>query len=51
LYAKDRPVEGSAGETKPVKLHGDAILVSYHESASGLFYWDGKQVRWYQQGD
>jgi|SRR6185437_3641323 len=50
LYPKSRPVE-SAEDQKALKLHGDALLVSYHETASGLFYWDGKRIRWYQQGD
>ena len=50
LHSKSQPVE-SAEDQKPLKLHGDALLVSYHESASGLFYWDGKGIRWYQQGD
>src|SRR6266481_1489918 len=50
LYSKTRPVE-SAEQQEPLKLHGDALLVSYHEDASGLFYWDGKRMRWYQQGD
>jgi hypothetical protein len=50
LYHKGRPVE-SAERQKPLKLKGDALLVSYHEGASGLYYWDGKRVRWYQQGD
>ncbi|HWX56357.1 MAG TPA: hypothetical protein VN176_17340 [Verrucomicrobiae bacterium] len=50
LYSKSRPVE-SDDRQEPLKLHGDALLVSYHEDASGLFYWDGKRVRWYQQGD
>lgn len=50
LYDKNRPVE-SAERQRPLRLHGDALLVSYHENASGLFYWDGKRIRWYQQGD
>jgi hypothetical protein len=50
LYSKARSVE-SAEHQKPLKLLGDALLVSHNESASGLFYWDGKRVRWYQQGD
>jgi hypothetical protein len=50
LYNRARPVE-SAEDQAPLKLHGDALLVSYHENASGLFYWDGKRMRWYQQGD
>jgi hypothetical protein len=50
LYSEARPVE-SAEHQKPLKLLSDALLVSYHESASGLFYWDGARFRWYQQGD
>jgi len=50
LYKKDSPVESSKHQA-PLKLHGDALLVSYHEGASGLFYWNGKRIRWYQQGD
>jgi hypothetical protein len=50
IYPRNRPVEGS-NDQRPLKLRADALLVSYHESASGLFYWDGTQVRWYQQGD
>jgi len=50
LFDKSRPVE-SAQNQNILKLRGDALLVSYHESASGIFYWDGKRLRWYQQGD
>jgi hypothetical protein len=50
LHKKTRTVE-SAEQQGPLKLHGDALLASYHETASGLFYWDGKRMRWYQQGD
>lgn len=50
LHPKNEPAE-SAEDQKPLKLHADALLVSYHESASGLFYWDGRGVRWFQQGD
>jgi len=50
VYGK-RPVLRGVGEGKPPKLIGEAILVERTESASGLLYWDGKQFRWYQQGD
>jgi hypothetical protein len=50
LYRKSRPVE-STERQEPLKLKGDALLVRYHEGASGLYYWDGKRVHWYQQGD
>ena len=50
LHRKSQPVE-SAEDQEPLSLHADALLVSYHETASGLFYWDGKKIRWYQQGD
>ncbi|MFZ6009796.1 MAG: hypothetical protein ACOYXT_05550 [Bacteroidota bacterium] len=36
---------------KPPKLIGEAILVQKLESSSGLIYWDGKEYKWYQQGD
>lgn len=38
-------------ELKPPKLIGEAIRVQKLESSSGLIYWDGKQYRWFQQGD
>jgi hypothetical protein len=38
-------------DLKPPKLIGEAILVQKLESSSGLIYWDGKEYRWYQQGD
>lgn len=38
-------------ETNPPVLIGDAIDVAETEAASALIYWDGKQYRWYQQGD
>jgi hypothetical protein len=39
------------GETKKLVLKGEAILAMKLESSSGIIYWDGKQYRWYQQGD
>lgn len=39
------------GETKTLKLKGEAIYADKLESSSGLIYWDGKEYRWYQQGD
>jgi hypothetical protein len=50
VYPKGRRVEHS-NDQKSLTLRGDALLVSYHEGASGLFYWTGKQFGWYQQGD
>ena len=50
LHPRSQPVE-SGDDQKPLKLHADALLVSCRESASGLFYWDGRGARWYQQGD
>jgi hypothetical protein len=35
----------------PPKLKGDALLVIWSESASGLLYWNGKKFQWYQQSD
>jgi hypothetical protein len=50
LRSKTRPVE-SAPDQPALKLHGDALLVGDTDGASGLFYWDGRRIRWYQQGD
>lgn len=44
-------VRRGAGEGKPPMLRGEALLVEKAESASALIYWDGKEYRWYQQGD
>jgi hypothetical protein len=48
-YKKD--VGLGVGETKLLKLKGEAIYAGKLESSSGLIYWDGKEYRWYQQGD
>ena len=50
VYPKGKVGKGS-GETKIVRLQGDALLVGRKESASGLLYWNGKRYLWYQQGD
>jgi hypothetical protein len=50
VYPK-RPVSRGAGEGNPPTLRGEALLVEKAESASALIYWDGKEYRWYQQGD
>lgn len=39
------------GETTKLKLKAEAILAFKLESSSGIIYWDGKEYRWYQQGD
>ena len=46
-----RPVERGVGERPPPKLQGDGISIIWSESASALLYWDGRKMRWYQQGD
>jgi len=50
VYGK-KPVEGGVKAGPPPTLVGEAILVGKQESASGLIYWNGKEFRWYQQGD
>jgi hypothetical protein len=50
IYDK-KEVEQGVGETKKLKLKGEAILAFKLESSSGIIYWDGKEYRWYQQGD
>ncbi len=50
VYSKHKVIE--SGEDQPIlKLSRDSLLVSYHESASGLFYWLHGEAHWYQQGD
>ncbi len=50
VYSKHKVIE--SGEDQPIlKLYCDSLLVSYHESASGLFYWLHGKAHWYQQGD
>ena len=46
-----KEVDLGVGETKSIKLKGEAIVIQKLESSSGLVYWDGKEYRWYQQGD
>ena len=50
VYGK-KEVGLGVGETEKIKLIGEAILIQKLESSSGLIYWDGKQYKWYQQGD
>lgn len=44
-------IERGVGEGPPPVLRSDALLVIWPESASAIIYWDGKNFRWYQQGD
>ncbi len=44
-------VPQGAGEGRPPKLEGDALLVFKTESASAILWWTGSMYRWYQQGD
>jgi hypothetical protein len=46
-----RNVESGAGETEKLTLKSEAIHVIKLEASSGIIYWDGKEYRWYQQGD
>jgi hypothetical protein len=50
VYPKGNVYRGAA-EGRPPTLRGEALLVEKAESASALIYWDGKDYRWYQQGD
>ena len=45
------PVGRGVEAGPPPILRGDALLLIWPESASGLVYWDGRGFRWYQQGD
>lgn len=50
LHRRQDPVE-SGEDQMSLTLQADALLVSHHESASGLFYWRARSIHWYQQGD
>jgi hypothetical protein len=50
VYRKG-PVEPGAAGGAPPKLRGDALMIIRTESASALLWWDGRKLRWYQQGD
>jgi len=47
----NRQVGIGVGETEELILTSDAIMAVKTESASGIIYWNGKEFRWYQQGD
>ncbi len=47
----EKIIEQGVTDLKPPKLIGEAILIQKLESSSGLIYWNGKEYRWYQQGD
>ena len=51
IHNRAIPAEEGVDAGGPPKLRGDAILAEKQESASGLIFWDGKEYRWYQQGD
>jgi len=51
MIFEKKGAERGVGEGLPPQLRGEAIEVIWEESASALLYWDGKEVRWYQQGD
>jgi hypothetical protein len=46
-----RTVETWNDEKIRIVRRGDGILVAKNESASGIYYWDGRRFRWLQQGD
>lgn len=46
-----QPVERGVEEDEPPSLRGEAILVLVIEAGSGLIYWNGRELQWYQQGD
>lgn len=46
-----KEIEQGVTDQKPPKLIGEAIYAFKLESSSGIIYWDGKEYKWYQQGD
>ena len=51
IYPKTEQVEEGPEAGPPPKLKGDALMVGWSETSSGLIYWTGKKFEWYQQGD
>jgi hypothetical protein len=41
----------STATARPTKAKHDAILLDIKETANGLLYWDGSNLRWEQLGD
>jgi uncharacterized protein DUF4395 len=50
VYDKGVVFQG-AEEGAPPKLRGDGLLIFKTESASAILWWNGREYRWYQQGD
>ena len=50
LY-KGKIEQGATKTNPPPNTKGDSILVEKSASASGVVYWDGSKLKWYQQGD
>jgi hypothetical protein len=46
-----KEIEQGVTDQKPPKLIGEPIYTDQLESSSGIIYWDGKEYKWYQQGD
>jgi hypothetical protein len=44
-------VSQGADATPPPQLIGDGLLIFKTESASAILWWNGREYRWYQQGD
>jgi len=44
-------VQQGAEASPPPKLIGDGLLIFKTESASAILWWNGREYRWYQQGD
>ncbi len=51
VHPRATPVERGVGESTIPRLKGDAMLLVWTETASGLVLWDGTRFVWYQQGD
>ena len=50
VFPKGHVQRGVEAGAPPV-LVGEALILEWSESASGLVYWNGTSYRWYQQGD
>jgi hypothetical protein len=50
VYPKSKVAKG-VGEHRRLVLRGEALELIWPERASGLAYWNGHELEWYQQSD
>ncbi len=51
VHLRKKKIQVGVEAGRPPRLHGNALLLEWDEAGSGLVYWDGNKIQWYQQGD